>query len=1024
MTGYLVERCSGSGCSNFAQIGTTNGSTVTYKDTTVAASTSYSYRVRATDAAANLSSYSNTATATTPTPDTTPPAQPGTLSATAVSTGEVDLSWGGSTDNVGVTGYLVERCSGSGCSNFAQIGTTNGSTVTYKDTTVAASTSYSYRVRATDAAANLSSYSNTATATTPAPTGPSGLVAAFGFDEGSGASVTDGSGNGNTGTTSNATWAAAGKFGKALQFNGTSARVNVPDAASLHLTTAMTLEAWVNPSTVNANWRDVIYKGNDNYYLEATSSNASKPDAGLIAGGTYADVYGTAVLPANTWSYLAETYDGSTVRLYVNGTQVGSVAHTGAITTSTNQLQIGGDSLFGQYFAGMIDEVRIYNTALTAAQIQADQTTPVNPTGPDTTPPAQPGTLSATAVSTGEVDLSWGGSTDNVGVTGYLVERCSGSGCSNFAQIGTTNGSTVTYKDTTVAASTSYSYRVRATDAAANLSSYSNTATATTPATAYSIGGSVSGLTGAVVLQNNGGNDLSVSADGPFTFTSKLAGGATYSVTVKTNPSGQTCSVSNGSGTVGSANVTNVAVTCAASPPQMYSVGGSVSGLAGVVVLQDNSGDDLSVSANGPFTFATQLGSGAAYSVTVKTNPAGQTCSVSNGSGTIGSGNVASVAVTCVAAPPPAYSVGGSVSGLAGTVVLQDNGGDDLSVSANGPFTFATSLGSGAAYSVTVKTNPSGQSCSVTNGSGTVGSANVTTIVVACSASSGSGSTVTDNFNRADGGLGANWTAVSDGSASISSQAVLGSSATAGDIRTGEAYASDQSSQVEVTSTQLTGGQWIGPAVRMQNAGQDQYLGIYFWNNGTQQLQVVQAQRGDMDSARKLVQQRRTGRRDAVAADGGWLDDLLPPERRRPDQRDRQQHHRRRAGDHDLRHRKRRQLGRWRGRLVAADVLRRRFCVRSLGDRGVAEQRRQRSECREQRAVHVCHPACQWCDVFGDGEEQPVWPNLQRLQRLGNRWLVERDQCRGLLHDDAHVLGRRDRVGAGGDRGVAGQRWR
>src|SRR5262249_19466685 len=157
----------------------------------------------------------------------------------------------------------------------------------------------------------------------------------------------------------------------------------IPDAASLHLTTGLTLEAWVNPSTVNANWRDVIYKGNDNYYLEATSSNASKPDAGLIGGGTYGDAYGSAALPANTWTFLAETYDGTTLRLYVNGTQVGSVAHTGAIATSTNPLQIGGDSLYGQNFVGLIDEVRVYNVALTAAQIQSDQTTPITPTGPD-----------------------------------------------------------------------------------------------------------------------------------------------------------------------------------------------------------------------------------------------------------------------------------------------------------------------------------------------------------------------------------------------------------------------------------------------------------------------------------------------------------------------------------------------------------------------------------------------------------------------------------------------------------------
>ena len=234
----------------------------------------------------------------------------------------------------------------------------------------------------------------------------------------------------------------------------------------------MTLEAWVNPTTVNGNWRDVIYKGNDNYYLEATSTNASKPDAGLIAGGSYADAYGSAALTANTWTYLAETYDGTNVRLYVNGTQVASTAHTGSISTSTNPLQIGGDSLYGQYFAGMIDEVRIYNTALTPTQIQTDQTTPITPTSPL----SPPGTLSANAVTQTEVDLSWGAATG--GATGYLVERCTGANCSNFAQIGTS--STTTYKDTTVTANNTYSYRVRATDTVGDLGPYSNTVTATT----------------------------------------------------------------------------------------------------------------------------------------------------------------------------------------------------------------------------------------------------------------------------------------------------------------------------------------------------------------------------------------------------------------------------------------------------------------------------------------------------------------------------------------------------------------
>src|SRR6266704_3451489 len=101
----------------------------------------------------------------------------------------------------------------------------------------------------------------------PARAQTPGLVAAYAFNEGSGTTVADVSGNNNTGTIGAATWTTAGKFGSALVFNGTSALVSIPNAASLQLTTGMTLEAWVNPSTVSSAWRDVIYKGNDNYYL-------------------------------------------------------------------------------------------------------------------------------------------------------------------------------------------------------------------------------------------------------------------------------------------------------------------------------------------------------------------------------------------------------------------------------------------------------------------------------------------------------------------------------------------------------------------------------------------------------------------------------------------------------------------------------------------------------------------------------------------------------------------------------------
>ena len=209
-----------------------------------------------------------------------------------------------------------------------------------------------------------------------------GLVAAYAFDEGSGSTVADASGNGHTGTVTNPAWATTGKYGRALQFNGTSSLVSIPDASDLHLSTAMTLEAWVNPTTVDAHWRDVVYKGNDNYYLEATSQPTTRPDGGVIAGGSYGDAYGTANLPTNTWSFITATYDGSNVRFYLNGTLVATTPHTGTIASSTNPLTIGGDNIYGQYFAGMIDNVRVYNVALTAAQIQTDQTTAVSPPGP------------------------------------------------------------------------------------------------------------------------------------------------------------------------------------------------------------------------------------------------------------------------------------------------------------------------------------------------------------------------------------------------------------------------------------------------------------------------------------------------------------------------------------------------------------------------------------------------------------------------------------------------------------------
>ena len=257
----------------------------------------------------------------------------------------------------------------------------------------------------------------------------------------------------------------------------------------------------------------------------------------------------------------------------------------------------------------------------------------------------------------------------------------------------------------------------------------------TNPVPRYTVGGTVAGLAGpGFVLRNNGGDDLAVTTNGTFTFATPLTSGSTYSVTVRTQPSGQTCTISGGSGTIGSANVTSVAVSCVTNPPPRYTIGGTVNGLSGAgLVLRNNGADDLAVTANGSFTFATALTSGSTYSVTVRTQPSGQTCTVSSGSGTVANANVTGVTVSCITNPPPRYTIGGTVSGLTGTgLVLRNNGADDLAVTANGSFTFATALTSGGTYSVTVRTQPSGQTCTVSGGSGSVSNANVTSVRVSC----------------------------------------------------------------------------------------------------------------------------------------------------------------------------------------------------------------------------------------------------------------------------------------------------
>ena len=455
----------------------------TYTDTNVPPG-GYFYKVTAEDAAGNVGPVSNTASATVA--DTTAPSAPSGLTANG-GAGQATLSWTAATDNVGVIRYNVHRSTTSGFTPGIGNRIAQPTGVSYSDTGLGAGTYY-YKVTAEDAAGNIGAASNEATATVSAPP-PVGLVGAYGFDEGSGTSTSDKSGNGNTGTLTNVSWAgaAAGKFGNALSFNGTNAIVNIADSASLHLTTGMTLEAWVKPTAISG-WNTIAFKERTGYYGWALygNTNTSRPSANVYSSADN-DLRGTAPLALNTWTHLAATYDGVVLALYVNGSQVATAFASGSIISSTGSLRIGGNTIWGEYFNGLIDEVRVYNRALSASEIQADMNTSVST--PDVTPPGVPGTLTATG-GLGQVALSWGAASDNVGVVKYDVYRGTSAGFTPSTANRIAQPAGLSYTDTGLAAGTYY-YKVAAEDAAGNVGPVGNEANAvatadTTPPTAPS----------------------------------------------------------------------------------------------------------------------------------------------------------------------------------------------------------------------------------------------------------------------------------------------------------------------------------------------------------------------------------------------------------------------------------------------------------------------------------------------------------------------------------------------------------
>ncbi|MCI0590883.1 MAG: PKD domain-containing protein, partial [Gammaproteobacteria bacterium] len=218
-----------------------------------------------------------------------------------------------------------------------------------------------------------------------------GLVAAYTFEEKNGTTVVDASGKGNNGTISGATRINQGRFGKALSFDGNGNVVTVNDAASLDLTTGMTIEAWVYPINPSANWTPwhpvVMKAGSTNTngstygaaaYVLYASTDTDQAATGVFTNGSWLEYLKEGpTLATNTWTHIAGTYNGTTQRLYINGEEVANSPLTDPIQVSDGVLYIGGTPFWGEFFRGYIDEIRVYNRALTAAEIRSDMGTAI-----------------------------------------------------------------------------------------------------------------------------------------------------------------------------------------------------------------------------------------------------------------------------------------------------------------------------------------------------------------------------------------------------------------------------------------------------------------------------------------------------------------------------------------------------------------------------------------------------------------------------------------------------------------------
>ena len=486
-------------------------------------------------------------------------------------------------------------------------------------------------------------------------------TAAYAFNEGSGNTTTDASGNGNTGNLSGPSWTTAGHYGNALSFNGANGYVEAANSNSFNPGTAATFSAWVYVLAANADISSVINKWSqttdDEYLFGLNSSNhltfAWQTTGGNIWGQpSYNMVSGNTQVPLSTWTYITVVRNGPTISFYVNGNldaTFGAAADANPFRSGIDTVRIGGQNRgsVSRVFNGTIDEVRIYNQALTQTQIQADMNapirTPVVPPSITTQPVSQTvtagqtATFSVTAAGTAPFSYQWrknGTAISGASSASYTtpVTSTSDNGTqytvvvTNSAGSVTSNAATLTVNGITVVAPSITTQPKSQTTIAGQTATFSVTASGTAPLSyqwqrngaAISGANSASYTTPATTTADNGAQFSAVVSNSAGSVTSSAAtltvNAATYLL------SASPTSLSFGNVDIGSSSSLNTTVTnngnsnVTISGVTVTGTGFSTSGVTSGTILAPNQSATLTVA------FAPTAAQSVTGSVTVASN--------------------------------------------------------------------------------------------------------------------------------------------------------------------------------------------------------------------------------------------------------------------------------------------------------------------------------------------------------------------------------------------------------------------